>query len=87
MSGKRLPKEVRSRVNRLAFARTRRPGLDNERAYRIEKAKILAEIVTALAAGKSIEEITRGMDVYLHPRHERLQKTLGEIRKLILEMP
>lgn len=87
MSSKRLPKEIRSRVNRLAFARTRRPGQENERAYRIEKARILAEIVTALASGKSIEEIARGMDANLHPRRERQHKALMAVRKMILEMP
>lgn len=85
----RLPRELAACINQLANDRAQGGGTREayRQAYKQEKARLLAQVVTWLAAGKSADEVLKGLQARKRRRSAELQRTLRAIGKAIWEMP
>ncbi|MBV5337875.1 MAG: hypothetical protein J0653_08135 [Deltaproteobacteria bacterium] len=93
MSGSSLPRKLTAIVNKLANARAnaRALGETSMEKYRENfkqaKAAILAQVVTWLAQGKSVEDVIKRLSNSGENRRLKLMAAIKAATKQIMEMP
>lgn len=89
MTRSSLPKELRLCINRLANEKAASGGEDlveYRNTYLEEKLRLLEVVVEQLGAGVSVDGVMRNLGIVENRRRAALKKSLGEARKLIMEM-
>jgi hypothetical protein len=89
MSGKRLPRELRYTINRLAHERAQIAGgsFIYGRRYAEEKARLQGMVVTWIAAGSTTAEALARLQGGPDSRASKMRETLKALQRQIKEMP
>lgn len=91
MGSKGISRELKLRINQLAHERTHRTPFQSSagyrNAYQEEKARLLAQVVTRLASGKTLNEIFAELPTVRKNRYSKILATYNAMRKAIMEMP
>lgn len=89
MARSKLPKELERCINEMANARAQGGGSLTiyRRTYKAEKARLLAQVVTWLEMGKTVEEILVLLQAAQRRSLAELRKTIRELTQVILETP
>ena len=81
---------MKLRINQLANERAqRRPfrsRIGYRKAYQEEKARLLAQVVTRLASGKTLNEILAELPTIQKNPYSKILATYNAMRKAIMEM-
>lgn len=87
MAGSALPRELQLLINQIANDRTHyivsNPGY--RKAYREEKARLLAQVVTWLAMGKTLNEILENLRARCPKKKAELKAIIEALRKKVWE--
>jgi hypothetical protein len=88
MSAKRLPRELRQTINRMAheYAQSVGGSLVYGRRYADEKARLQALVVTWIAAGSTSAEALAKLHGGLDSMASKMRETLKALRQQIKEM-
>jgi len=89
MSGKRLPREVRYTINRLAHEHAQIIGGSFQRRaiYAEEKARLQALVVTWIAAGSTTAEALEKLQGAPDSRASKMRESLKALLQRLKEMP
>lgn len=86
-----IPRDLELRINQLANERAHRSPFQSRTGYRKsyqdEKARLLAQVVTRLASGKTLDEVLAELPTIPKKRYSKILATYNAIRKAIMEMP
>lgn len=87
MSGRRLPRDLRHTINRLAHERAQVSRVENsyKRRYAEEKARLQAVVVTWLAAGKTPAEALAKLECGCESANSRMRHAIRELQRRIRE--
>lgn len=91
MGKKGIERDLELRINQLANERAHRSPFQSRTGYRKsyqeEKARLLAQVITWLGSGKTLDEVLAELPTIQKNRYSKLMETYKAIRKAILEMP